>query len=196
MADSVYEGMFLLDSNRYGRDPEGVSGQIPAMIREAGGEVLVSRLWEERRLAYSIRGRRKGTYWLTYFRIGGHKLPELKRQSQLNNNILRTLVIKIDPRIVQTLVEHAQAGTVMPASDRTAKPGERDAAKRTAGKKAEADKQKAEADKEKPEAGKEKPEAGEEKAEADKEKPKEGSTQADTSQGQPGAQAGPEAEPQ
>jgi small subunit ribosomal protein S6 len=112
--------MFLLDSNRYGRDPEGVSGQIPAMIREAGGEVLVSRLWEERRLAYSIRGRRKGTYWLTYFRLGGRKLADLKRQSQLSDDILRVLFIKIDPRIVDTLVEHAQAGTVKSASDRTA----------------------------------------------------------------------------
>jgi small subunit ribosomal protein S6 len=120
VADSVYEGMFLLDSNRYGRDPEDVSGQIPAMIQAAGGEVLVSRLWEERRLAYSIRGRRKGTYWLTYFRLGGRKLADLRRQSQLNDNILRALFIKIDPRIVQTLVEHAQAGTVKPASDRTA----------------------------------------------------------------------------
>jgi small subunit ribosomal protein S6 len=120
LADPVYEGMFLLDSNRYGRDPEGVSGQIPAMIEAAGGEVLVSRMWEERRLAYSIKGRRKGTYWLTYFRLGGRKLADLKRQSQLNDNLLRVLFIKIDPRIVETLVEHAQAGTVKPASDRTA----------------------------------------------------------------------------
>ncbi len=120
MADSVYEGMFLLDSNRYGRDPEGVAGQIPAMIREAGGEVLVSRLWEERRLAYSVKGRRKGTYWLTYFRLGTRKLADLKRQSQLNDAILRVLFIKIDPRIVDTLVEHAQAGTVKSASERTA----------------------------------------------------------------------------
>jgi small subunit ribosomal protein S6 len=113
--------MFLLDSNRYGRDPEGVSGQIPAMIQEAGGEVLVSRLWEERRLAYSIRGRRKGTYWLTYFRIGGQKLVELNRKSQLNDNVLRVLFVKVNPRIVDTLVEHARAGTVKSASDRTAK---------------------------------------------------------------------------
>jgi small subunit ribosomal protein S6 len=51
----VYEGMFILDSNRYGRDPETVSNQIPAMIQALGGEILVSRLWEERRLAYPIR---------------------------------------------------------------------------------------------------------------------------------------------
>jgi len=108
--ETVYEGMFLLDSNRYGRDPEGVSGQVPGMIQEAGGEVLVSRMWEERRLAFPIKGRRKGTYWLTYFRMDGGKLGDLKRKSQLNENVLRALFIKVDPRIVDTLVEHAQVG--------------------------------------------------------------------------------------
>jgi small subunit ribosomal protein S6 len=51
---NVYEGMFILDTNRYARDPDGVSKQIPAMIEKLGGEMLVSRLWEERRLAYPV----------------------------------------------------------------------------------------------------------------------------------------------
>ena len=125
MAETVYEGMFLLDSNRYGRDPEGVAGQVPGMIREAGGEVLVSRLWEERRLAFPIKGRRKGTYWLTYFRMDGRNLGELKRKSQLNENVLRMLFVKIDPRIVDTLVEHAQEPEGKPAGEPTEekKPG-------------------------------------------------------------------------
>ncbi len=59
MPANVYEGMFILDSNRYGRDPEAVSNQIPAMIEKLGGEMLVSRLWEERRLAYPIKGHAK-----------------------------------------------------------------------------------------------------------------------------------------
>lgn len=110
MAEAVYEGMFLLDSGRFGRDPEGVAGQIPEMIRQAGGEMLVSRLWEERRLAFPIKGHRKGTYWLTYFRLNGPKLREINRKCQLSDSILRVLFVKIDPRIVDTLVEHAQSG--------------------------------------------------------------------------------------
>ena len=62
MAVNVYEGMFILDSNRYSRDTVGVSGQISEMITKLGGEILASRLWEERRLAYPIDGHRKGAY--------------------------------------------------------------------------------------------------------------------------------------
>ncbi len=126
MATNVYEGMFIFDSGRYGRDPEGVSAAIPKMIEEAGGEVLVSRLWEERRLAYQINGQRKGTYWLTYFRIEGQKLPKITRQSDLNDNILRSLTLKVDPRIVDALVAHATGVSTEPevAADEKADSGE------------------------------------------------------------------------
>ena len=110
MAANVYEGMFILDSHRYGRDWEGVSGQIAEMIQSAGGEMLVSRFWEERRLAYPIKGQRKGTYWLTYFRLASDRVADIKRQCQLSENILRALLLKVDPRIVDTLVAHALAG--------------------------------------------------------------------------------------
>jgi small subunit ribosomal protein S6 len=101
--------MFILDANRYSRDAASVSGQIPELIAAAGGEMLASRLWEERRLAYSIDGHRKGTYWLTYFKLDSGGLAGLTRQCQLSDSILRTLFLKVDPRITDALVSHALA---------------------------------------------------------------------------------------
>lgn len=112
MALNVYEGLFIFDSNRYSRDPGGVSAQVADFVQKLGGEVLVSRLWEERRLAYPINGQRKGTYWLAYFRLDGKQLTTLERDCQLSESIMRSLVIKIDPRIVDALVSHAQAGGI------------------------------------------------------------------------------------
>ena len=118
MAERVYEGMYLLDSNKYVRDSVGVSNGINEMIEKHGGEVLVSRLWSEQKLAYPINGHRKGTYWLVYFRMNADKLTELKRAGQLNNHVLRDLVITVDDRLVDTLVSHAQ-GTSSQADSRT-----------------------------------------------------------------------------
>lgn len=114
MAATVYEGMLILDSTRYARDPEGIANQIHTIIQDAGGEVLVSRLWEERRLAYPIKGQRKGAYWLVYFRVAGPKVDEMTRKCLINDNILRTLFLKVDPRIVDTLVDHARTGQFVP----------------------------------------------------------------------------------
>jgi small subunit ribosomal protein S6 len=113
LAQNVYEGLFIFDSTRYGRDQDGVPGQINALIEKLGGEVLVSRLWDERRLAFAINGQRKGTYWLTYFRLESTKLPELKQPCSINDNILRVLFLRVEPRIVDALVSHARTAQVL-----------------------------------------------------------------------------------
>ncbi len=120
MAQNVYEGLLIFDSNRYGHNPDGVSGQIPALIEKLGGEILVSRLWEERRLAYPIKGQRKGTYWLIYFRLDANQLSEVKKQCQLSENLLRVLFLKVDPRIVDALVEHARSAPVAAVTEEAA----------------------------------------------------------------------------
>lgn len=129
MAANVYEGMFILDANRFGRDPGGISGQIPAMIENLGGEMLVSRLWEERRLAYPIKGQRKGAYWLAYFRIEGERVSDLKRQCRISDDILRSLFLKVEPRIVDALVTHAQSATSHAPVEGEKKPADADSAK-------------------------------------------------------------------
>jgi small subunit ribosomal protein S6 len=113
LAQNVYEGLFIFDSTRFGRDQDGVPGQVNDLIEKLGGEVLVSRLWDERRLAYPINGQRKGTYWLTYFRLESTKLPELKQPCSINENILRVLFLRIEPRIVDALVNHARTAQVL-----------------------------------------------------------------------------------
>jgi small subunit ribosomal protein S6 len=117
LASNVYEGMFIFDSSRYGRDPEAVSGQVQEVIEKAGGEMLVHRLWDERRLAYAIKGQRKGTYWLTYFRLDSNQLSTVRRQYQLNENILRMLFLKVEPRIVDALVAHARTASFVAPSE-------------------------------------------------------------------------------
>jgi small subunit ribosomal protein S6 len=112
LARNVYEMMFCFDSNKFSRDPDGVSGEIGELIKKAGGEILVSRLWEERRLAYSIKGQRKGTYWLMYVGMEARQIAGLRRQFEITEAILRFLLLKIDPRIVDALVAHAQSAPV------------------------------------------------------------------------------------
>lgn len=107
MAVNVYEGMFIFDSNRYARDPGGVPRQIDELIKKFGGEILVSRLFIEQKLAFPIKGQSKGTYWLIYFRLDSNRLAALNLQVKLTDSVLRSLVLKIDPRLVEAMVAHA-----------------------------------------------------------------------------------------
>jgi small subunit ribosomal protein S6 len=107
---SVYEGMFILDAGKYSRDPGGVAQQVTDLIQQFGGTILASRLWDERKLAYPIKGHKKGVYWLTYFRMPTGNLIPLERQCEISEDILRKLVLKVDDRIADALVQHALAG--------------------------------------------------------------------------------------
>lgn len=109
---TTYECMFIFDPNRFSRDAAVLGAKVGEAIENRGGEVLASRLWEERKLAYPIEGHKRGVYWLTYFKLPGDQLTGLQRDFQINDAILRQLVLKIDPRIADHLVRLAQGGTL------------------------------------------------------------------------------------
>ena len=128
MASNVYECLFILDSNRYARDPQAVAQGISDMVTNNDGEILVTRLWNEQKLAYPINGNRKGTYWLTYFSMEGTSLTAFERSCRLNDNVMRNLTIKIDPRLVDTLVSHAKGiATAAEEAESTEKPAAEEA---------------------------------------------------------------------
>ena len=107
MATNVYESMLIFDSNKYAQDQAGVSGAMNELVTKNGGEVLVSRLWNEQKLAYPIGHHRKGTYWLMYFRLDSTKLTEINKALRINETVLRNLTLKVEPRLVEALVAHA-----------------------------------------------------------------------------------------
>lgn len=112
MATIGYEIMFILDQNAYAKNPVGAGENIEKMIKDVGGEVLASRLWNEQKLAYPIKGRYKGSYWLTYCRLESTRVVELNRACQLNDSILRHLIVKIDERLIGPLVAAAEGRVV------------------------------------------------------------------------------------
>jgi small subunit ribosomal protein S6 len=102
--------MVILDPNKYAQDPGKLGGTIPDLVGKFGGEVLVSRLWNEQKLAYPIDGHKKGAYWLTYFRLDSGKLVDFNLEIGINETILRSMTLKVEPRLVEALVEHAKGG--------------------------------------------------------------------------------------
>lgn len=119
MAVNTYECMLLLDANRVSGDLQAAVAQIHAVFERHGAEILASRQWDERRLAYPIKGHKKGLYYLTYLGTDGKALVNIERDFALNENILRTLVLRIDPKLVDTMLalardEHAMALQSLP----------------------------------------------------------------------------------
>jgi small subunit ribosomal protein S6 len=98
LADTVYECMFILNPNAYAKSPAGAAG----------------RWWNEQKLAFTINGHRKGVYWITYFRMESTAMAKFNRACQLQDMIVRHLAIRIDPRLVDTLIAIAKGERAQP----------------------------------------------------------------------------------
>jgi small subunit ribosomal protein S6 len=114
---AVYEGLFILDANKFARDRDSLAREVEGLVEAVDGELLVSRLWEERRLAYPIKGQRKGAYWLMYFRMPTPRLKELTRSCEINDSILRQLLIKLPEALVDPIIAHAKGEATAPVAE-------------------------------------------------------------------------------
>jgi small subunit ribosomal protein S6 len=114
MPANVYECMFILDSSKVAGSLETADKQLRTVLEKNNAEVLVSRLWEEKKFSYPIKNQKKGIYYLTYFSSEGKNLVTIEHDCALIEMILRMMVLKIHPKLVETMLalakgEHAVA---------------------------------------------------------------------------------------
>jgi len=103
----TYEGMFLLDTNKYAANPQGVSGEVLAILERVGAKVLATRPWQDGKLAYAVDGHRKGLHFLVYFSMDSRQLTEVDRLVKFNETILRHLVIKLPVALIEPMLAMA-----------------------------------------------------------------------------------------
>ena len=87
----TYEAMFLLDAGQ--PNFEEAAAPIRSILDRSGAEVIHLKKWDERRLAYEIKGRRRGLYVLVYFRADPLKVTEIEHDIRLNEKILRAMIL-------------------------------------------------------------------------------------------------------
>ena len=86
-----YEAMFMVDAPL--ADFETVSQPIRTILERNEAQILSFKPWEERRLAFDVSGHRRGLYILTYFKADPQRIVEIEHDAQLNEQILRLLVL-------------------------------------------------------------------------------------------------------
>ncbi len=120
-----YEGMFLVDSGKYATDPDGVTGEIMTVLAKAGATVVAHRPWQDGKLAYEINGMKKGLHYIVCFTMRGAGMKTLIRQCQLNETIVRQMIIAHSQQIFDATVASLTGATPAPsegdapASDRS-----------------------------------------------------------------------------
>ena len=90
-----YEGMFLFGAAA-AQEPQNAINTVRGMIEKHGGQVLVLKRWDERKLAYEVEGQKRGTYFIAYFKAPGSAIAPIERDVKLSEQVLRVLVTKAE----------------------------------------------------------------------------------------------------
>ena len=69
---------------------------IESMLKNNGGDVVSTDIWGKKKLAYLIDKQKYGTYIMCQYTIDGQAVKEISQELELNSNILRYLISKID----------------------------------------------------------------------------------------------------
>ncbi len=92
----LYEGMFIISDTVASSDWEATVKHVEDLLKNRGAEIIKSEKWEERKFAYKLKGHKRGTYLLVYFNATPDSISLIKRDFELSDNVLRTLIVKTD----------------------------------------------------------------------------------------------------
>ena len=115
---ALYEHVFLARQDLAQAQVDALAANATQIIETNGGKVAKTETWGLRSLAYKIAKNRKAHYVMLEFEAPGPAVAELERQTQINEDIIRYMTIK---------VEAAEAGpsVMMRKAERRDERGER-----------------------------------------------------------------------
>lgn len=91
MAKNTYEAMFLFPAGA-AADVEGAINMARGIIERHGGQIILIKKWDERRLAYEINKQKRGLYIIAFYRGPGSSVAAIERDVNLSEDILRILI--------------------------------------------------------------------------------------------------------
>jgi len=103
-----YESLFIVDVSNGEEATNATVNKFTSLIAENGTIIEVAQ-WGKRRLAYPINDMPEGYYVVVTFKAAGDFLAELDRLFQIDENVMRSLTIKLDfePTAKAAVVEEA-----------------------------------------------------------------------------------------
>jgi small subunit ribosomal protein S6 len=90
--------MFLVDSALATADWDGTLAFVENILKRAEAEVVAIRKWGERKLAYDIEHKSRGTYILAYFKADGRRIAGIEKDVLLSEKIMRVLILGTEKR--------------------------------------------------------------------------------------------------
>lgn len=95
METRKYELSFWLTSNLNESEAEAVFNEITKKIESFGGQIIDTQIPQLKPLSYKIKKETNGYFGFIHFSGSGNELSDLEKETQLNDKILRFIIVRI-----------------------------------------------------------------------------------------------------
>ena len=115
-----YEVMYVIDAALEDSARIELIDRFSDLVKKTGGEIDRVDEWGKRRLAYAINYKTEGYYVLMYIKAPSELPKELERNFQINDKVLRSLVIRYEgevPAKREPLKPYAAREAAAPAAE-------------------------------------------------------------------------------
>ena len=120
-----YEMFYIIDTDLEETARKELIEKVSALITNNGGEIeKVDETWGKRRLAYAIDYKTEGWYVLVTFKAPVELPRELERNLQINESVLRYLVIRLEEKKHSVKPRAERPAPVAAPADEAAPAGE------------------------------------------------------------------------
>jgi small subunit ribosomal protein S6 len=119
---NAYELLFITDVTNGIEAAEATANKFVARV-EKNGEIIDVTTWGKRRLEYPINDKNEGFYTIVTFRAPAEYPHELERRLNIDESVMRSLIIKLDEAQAEKVARHAAdkaAAAAAPVVEETA----------------------------------------------------------------------------
>ncbi|MBD8677190.1 30S ribosomal protein S6 [Sphingomonas sp. CFBP 13720] len=120
---ALYEHVFLARQDLAQAQVDALAETATKIVQDMNGKVVKTETWGLRSLAYRIAKNRKAHYVMLEIDAPGDVVAELERQTQINEDVIRFMTVKVDgheegPTVMMRKSERSERGDRRGGRDR------------------------------------------------------------------------------
>ncbi len=110
MSNRVYEILFIADPNLGEPEVDALTASVQGYVEKEGGKVEKVEKWGKKRLAYTIKKHRDGSYVLLVVAGQPALVHEVERRMRVTDGLLKFITVRVDEDLRKAASRKARRG--------------------------------------------------------------------------------------
>jgi len=110
VSDRVYEILFIADPNLGEPEVDALTATVQGYVEKEGGKIQRIEKWGKKRLAYSVKKHRDGSYVLMVVDGQPSLVHEVERRMRVTDGVVKFITVRVDEDLRKAANRKARRG--------------------------------------------------------------------------------------